>query len=70
MFCWYRNHITNFTNISEFKLILSDHLNINQSEKYKDWFNEFSHSATGTMNLAKLQDFFNAFVSQSDYQSL
>ena len=47
----------------EFKLILSDHLSINHPEKYKDWFNEFSHGPTGTMTLTTLQEFFQAFVS-------
>ena len=47
----------------EFKLILSDFLNINLSEKYRDWWQEFSNSSAGTMNLQKLQEFFHAFVS-------
>ena len=55
----YRNSL----NFTEFKLILSDFLNINLPEKYRDWWQEFSSSNAGTMNLQKLQEFFHAFVS-------
>ena len=59
-FCWIFTYLLKST---EFKVILSDFLNINLSEKYRDWWQEFSNSSAGTMNLQKLQEFFHAFVS-------
>ena len=47
----------------DFKLILSDYLNINLPEKYKDWWQEFANTSANTMNLKQLQEFFHAFVS-------